>query len=227
MPSESIPEDERLALARALRHVSEEDTPLRTPENQEEIARLFGDETEDGPAGDSEDEGGGRPRFRLLHVLIGLLILACLALVVPLAMDFMGGEDSGEVPVIQAEQQPDKVRPEEPGGLQVPHQDLQVLNQGAEEAETEPERLLPPPETPEPLPQATEDTAGAAPATPAEIPATPAAEDTTAATVAPGAGDLPTTGSAPAEVAAGSPQSLGSVSIVYFFFDIFVLTAAC
>lgn len=206
MPSESIPEDERLALARALRHVSEEDTPQRTPENQEEIARLFGDDAEAAPVEPvkEEGEGKGKPKFRLLYVLIGLLVLACLALVVPLAMDFLGGDDSGEVPVIQAEQQPDKVRPEEPGGLQVPHQDLQVLNQDAEEGATEPvERLLPPPETPEPLAQATEDvfnpgvvpseTAGAAPT---EAPASPAVEDTTAATVAPGPGTT-----APAEVA--------------------------
>lgn len=214
MPSESIPEDERLALARALRHVSEEDTPERTPENQEEIARLFGDdaeaEAEAAPAEPTKEEGEGRPRFRLLHILIGLLVLACLALVVPLALDFLGGDDSGEVPVIQAEQQPDKVRPEEPGGLQVPHQDLQVLNQDAEEGATEPvERLLPPPETPEPLAQATEDVFNpgvvpgeAAGAAPTEAPASPAAEDTTAATVAPGAGDLPGPGTtAPAEVA--------------------------
>ncbi len=210
MPSESIPEDERLALARALRHVSEEDTPERTPENQEEIARLFGDEAEATQEEAVKEEGEGKPKFRLLHVLIGLLVLACLALVVPLAMDFLGGDDSGEVPVIQAEQQPDKVRPDEPGGLQVPHQDLQVLNQGAEEGAAEPvERLLPPPETPEPLAPTSEDvlSPGTAPGAltevaPTEAPASPAAEDTTASSVAPSTGDLPASEpAAPAEVA--------------------------
>ncbi len=205
MPSESIPEDERLALARALRHVSEEDSPRRSPENQEEIARLFGDEAGEGPAESAEDDEPGRPRFRLLHLLIGLLVLACLALVVPLGMDFLGGEDSGEIPVIQAEQQPDKVRPEEPGGLQVPHQDLQVLNQGAETGPAEPERLLPPPETPEPLPQVTQDAVDPAPA-PQALGGTPATGDTTAATAAPDAGDLPRPETAPAaEVAAVPP----------------------
>ena len=200
MPSESIPEDERLALARALRHVSEEDSPRRSPENQEEIARLFGDEAGEGPAESAEDDEPGRPRFRLLHLLIGLLVLACLALVVPLGMDFLGGEDSGEIPVIQAEQQPDKVRPEEPGGLQVPHQDLQVLNQGAETGPAEPERLLPPPETPEPLPQVTQDAVDPAPA-PQALGGTPATEDTAASD----AGDLPRPDTAsPAEVA-GDP----------------------
>ena len=200
MPSESIPEDERLALARALRHVSEEDSPRRSPENQEEIARLFGDEAGEGPAESAEDDEPGRPRFRLLHLLIGLLVLACLALVVPLGMDFLGGEDSGEIPVIQAEQQPDKVRPEEPGGLQVPHQDLQVLNQGTETGPSEPERLLPPPETPEPLPQVTEDAVDPAPA-PQALGGTPATEDTAASD----AGGLPRPDTAsPAEVA-GDP----------------------
>ena len=187
MPSESIPEEERLALARALRHVSDEDSPRRTPENQEEIARLFGDESEAASAVESEDDERGGPRFRLLHILIGLLALACLALVVPLAMDFFGGQGSGEVPVIQAEQQPDKVRPEEPGGLQVPHQDLQVLNQGAEDGATQPvERLLPPPETPDPLPQPTREAADPAPAPPFA-----AAGEVPTATVVPDAGDLP------------------------------------
>ncbi len=210
MPSESIPEEERQALARALRHVSAEDKPERTPENQEEIARLFGDEAEAATAEPTKEEGEGKPKFRLLHVLIGLLVLACLALVVPLAMDFLGGDDSGEVPVIQAEQQPDKVRPEEPGGLQVPHQDLQVLNQDAEEGVTEPvERLLPPPETPEPLAQTTEDVVSpgtaaseSMEAAPTEAPAFPATEETMASTAASSAGEPTTSGpAAPAEVA--------------------------
>ena len=147
MPSESIPEDERLALARALRHVGE-DAPERTPENREEIARLFGEESPEG----AEDYGAVErriPRVRLLHVLIGLLVLACLALVVPLGLDFFRSDESGEVPVIAANEAPDKVRPDEPGGLQVPHQDVEVMNP----SETQPvERLLPPPESPEPLP---------------------------------------------------------------------------
>ena len=147
MPSESIPEDERLALARALRHVGE-DTPERTPENREEIARLFGEENPEG----AEDYGAAErriPRVRLLHVLIGLLALACLALVVPLALDFFGSDESGELPVIAANEAPDKVRPEEPGGLQVQHQDIEVMNPSGSQPV---ERLLPPPESPEPLP---------------------------------------------------------------------------
>jgi len=50
---------------------------------------------------------------------------------------------------VQAEAGPEKEKPSDPGGLQVPYQDQLVLNQGEAEA-TAPrvERLLPPPEAP-------------------------------------------------------------------------------
>lgn len=215
MPSESIPEDERLALARALRHVGE-DAPERTPENREEIARLFGEENPEG----AEDYGAVErraPRVRLLHVLIGLLVLACLALVVPLGLDFFGSDESGEVPVIAANEAPDKVRPDEPGGLQVPHQDVEVMNP----SETQPvERLLPPPESPEPLPGtaggATEGTSleagGIAP-----LPERPTAPDlgapdlgTTAESLAPAAESPP---APPSDLTASVPEAQPSAEV--------------
>ena len=201
MPSESIPEDERLALARALRHVGEEDAPNRTPENREEIARLFGEESAEPPAAEASEEERSGPRFRLLHLLIGLLVLACLALIVPLGLDFFGSEESGEIPVIQAQQQPDKVRPEEPGGLQVPHQDVQVLNPpSGDSADPQVERLLPPPETPEPLPIPNEGVAAL------ETPAAPELTLPPAAEIAP---EVP---ASPSEAASESSAAAEAVS---------------
>lgn len=201
MPSESIPEDERLALARALRHVGEEDAPNRTPENREEIARLFGEEpTEATPAEAAEEERSG-PRFRLLHLLIGLLVLACLALLVPLGLDFFGSQESGEIPVIQAQQQPDKVRPEEPGGLQVPHQDVEVLNPpSGDSADPQVERLLPPPEEPQPLPIPNEGVAALE---------TPAAPELSLPPVAETAPEAP---ASPSEAASQSSAAAEAVS---------------
>jgi cell division septation protein DedD len=74
-------------------------------------------------------------------------------------------------PLIRADTSPTKVRPDEPGGLQVPHQDKLVYETLNAEGEGEPvEQLLPPPEEPiarpaspappsEPVPAPTEVTA--------------------------------------------------------------------
>ncbi|MDJ0610483.1 MAG: SPOR domain-containing protein [Kiloniellales bacterium] len=73
---------------------------------------------------------------------------------------FFGGGGS-DVPVIQAMDDPVKVKPENPGGLEVPYQDRLVLNQPANGSPPVVERLLPPPETPKPV---VDTTAAARPA---------------------------------------------------------------
>lgn len=69
------------------------------------------------------------------------------------------GADDGAVPVVQADQRPVKVRPDDPGGIAVPFQDKEIysrLGQGQSEAAPaqapKAERLLPPPEAPLPRP---------------------------------------------------------------------------
>lgn len=51
-------------------------------------------------------------------------------------------------PLIQAEQGPYKVRPENPGGIAIPHQDKLIYGRLSGEADQPVERLLPPPEQP-------------------------------------------------------------------------------
>ena len=59
--------------------------------------------------------------------------------------------DTTRLPVILADSEPIKSRPESPGGLEVPNQNVAVLNDLAPDPETpQVERLLPPPETPKP-----------------------------------------------------------------------------
>ncbi len=54
-----------------------------------------------------------------------------------------------QIPLIKAEQGATKVRPEDPGGLQIPHQDKLVFERIApDQSEPLVERLLPPPEIP-------------------------------------------------------------------------------
>ncbi len=56
-----------------------------------------------------------------------------------------------ELPLVQAQDQPIKVKPDDPGGLKVPNQDALVMNQdGSGEETVRVERLLPEPETPQP-----------------------------------------------------------------------------
>ena len=61
----------------------------------------------------------------------------------------LGGGETVELPTVTAEAGPEKEKPSDPGGLQVPYQDQLVLNEeGAEESPPRVERLLPPPEAP-------------------------------------------------------------------------------
>lgn len=104
---------------------------------------------------DEPDEGGaGRRLLKAGVALAGVLVLGG---VVGYAYNWgtqggPGGE--GELPVVEVEDRPEKVRPEDPGGMEIPHQDALVLNQrGSDDGEPRMERLLPPPETPEALPE--------------------------------------------------------------------------
>ncbi len=68
-----------------------------------------------------------------------------------------GGQTAtdGGPPVIQAETAPTKLRPEQPGGIDVPHQDKLVyehLTHSDKEGRPQVEHLLPPPEQPLPRP---------------------------------------------------------------------------
>ncbi len=107
------------------------------------------------PAGMAEEldqpSGGWR---RWIRGGFAILALAGFAGVLWYAYEWgLGGGETVELPTVQAEAGPEKEKPSDPGGLQVPYQDQLVLNQG-EAGATAPrvERLLPPPEAPLPLP---------------------------------------------------------------------------
>ena len=86
----------------------------------------------------------------------------------------------GVVPIIRADDRPVKVPPANPGGMEVPDQDLYVLNH-QQPADSRVEQLLPPPETPLPRPAPPPP---AVAATPPIVAATPAVNPETTATVA-------------------------------------------
>lgn len=105
-----------------------------------------------GRDGGGGGERGGKPRSRALPIFIALFALGAFGGIVWYA--YTQGVRSGVstvAPVIKADDGPTKVRPEQPGGLQVPHQDKQVFQRLLPEGQAPQtvERLLPPP--PEPL----------------------------------------------------------------------------
>ncbi|WP_420405046.1 SPOR domain-containing protein [Nisaea sp.] len=134
----------------------------------------------------SEERGKGRG----LTVLAAVLAVTAFAGVVWYAYDQgrrIGSETAA--PLIKADDSPSKVRPDSPGGMQVPHQDKLVLDdlgsgRGAQNGESRVERLLPPPEAPVPAPE--------------PLPGAPAAEDSPS--------DSATVAVAPAETAPAAPK---------------------
>ena len=86
---------------------------------------------------------------RLLVAATAVACLAASALAV-YASYIAGRQNSaGEPPFVRAAEGPTKVRPDEPGGLSVPNQEILVYDVIEPDADSRPpERLLPPPEEP-------------------------------------------------------------------------------
>ena len=102
-----------------------------------------------------------------------------------------GRAPSGEIPLIRADADPIKVKPDDPGGMEIPNRDRFVFNpKGGMPVE----RLLPPPETPLPRP------------VPANSPAPPPSTEPVAASAPP----APTATPAPAPAAPPAPAPVAS-----------------
>jgi hypothetical protein len=160
-----------------------------------EGTKPLGDPNAGGPIAGPDDRAPGavaRPRpllVRLLPMLIVIVALGGFGGIV--GYYYFAGSAGGSTaetvaPLIKADQRPVRVRPENPGGMEVPHQDKEIYdrvgNRGTPPATAE--RLLPPPEAPMARPQtpsatsALPTTAGAqaapAPGTMAAAPPRPA-----------------------------------------------------
>ena len=99
-----------------------------------------------------------RPRLLPVWLLLGAAVIAGGAWAVT---DRMGGESSSSdetsVPLITASAEPWKVRPDDPGGMEIPNQGTLIYETlTTADPEEAPERILPPPEEPlsPPLPEA-------------------------------------------------------------------------
>lgn len=102
------------------------------------------------PLGDAlSEDTEATPQRRRRNRRILALSLALVAVVGGFWVWSMGRGGSEDVPVITAESTPEKVKPADEGGLQVPNQNVQVLdNMDSSQPAAEGETVLPPPEQP-------------------------------------------------------------------------------
>ncbi|MGH6953760.1 MAG: SPOR domain-containing protein [Alphaproteobacteria bacterium] len=160
-------------------------------------------------SGDYVDAPKPRGRRRKLGWLTGTIATVTLAAFAGVVwhaynLGIRAGSES-VAPLIRADPHPTKMRPESPGGMQVPHRDKTVFETIAPSAGAPPvERLLPPPEAPTPLPEAgatgaEEPPEVAPPATPELTPPSPQL-----------AGQTPS--GTPAQPSAQPPTGAGSAS---------------
>jgi cell division septation protein DedD len=146
------------------------------------------------------------PRRAVIVALAALAVIGAASGIVTVHRAITLIAAPAEVPVIHADAEPTRKRPDDPGGLQIPGQGTLVLDGG--QGDSKAEQLLPLPETPLPRPAPVEPTAVAplpAPAPP------PAAANVPAAAAAPAvpATPPPTVKAAPAAVAPAAAMGKG------------------
>lgn len=101
-----------------------------------------------------------RPWSRWLGAVAAVLVLGGFGAGVGYVYWYVtrAGDGGGSVPLVRAETGPIRARPDNPGGQEVPHQNIDVFNRIGQPAPTQGrppvERLLPPPEPPMPRPPA-------------------------------------------------------------------------
>lgn len=155
---------------------------------------------------DPDEPGGASPPRRSgAKLLLAGIALAGLAALGWYVYEQTGGPDGAvrELPLIKAEEGPVKMRPDDPGGMVVPNQDMLVYDMVTGEGETF-ERLLPPPE--EPLPPPAPPEPEAQPEPPPEPPA-PKAEPAPAPEPAPEPAPAPKPAESKAPATASTPPA--------------------
>jgi cell division septation protein DedD len=92
------------------------------------------------------------PPFRPWMIAVAAASMAIVIVAIWYAWSAGQSDMDSPPPIVQADRNPVKVAPDEPGGMEVPHQDNEVFS-AIEDAPREPvEELLPPPEEPVDLP---------------------------------------------------------------------------
>src|SRR3954454_22467162 len=120
--------------------------PLEAYEEHDRSIGLVGEER--------QEEQREEPRRRVPAALLTLVLMAVFAGGVWFGFNqgakraTVSGSSGGNVPLIRADDRPTKVKPDQPGGLEVPDRDKLIFNEKS--GATPVEELLPPPEKPPP-----------------------------------------------------------------------------
>ena len=102
-----------------------------------------------------QDFDDQHPRVRIIFGLVAVLIVIG---GLWLASSFIWPEDNGQPVLLKADNTPFKTKPDDKGGLQIPHQDKLIFNTLSSDGKPiTVERILPGPETPMNAPQANAD----------------------------------------------------------------------
>ncbi len=151
---------------------------------------------------DAEAEAAKRRRRMRNRLLAG----GALIVIVAGFWLWSGGREGGNeaIPVITADQSPEKVKPADEGGLDVPNQDVAILNGDNSAATNQGETVLPAPEQPATPPTPPESPPEPAPAATADT-AQPA-DNGIPSVAAPSVDNIPSV-SAPAEPGATAPAT--------------------
>ncbi len=98
-----------------------------------------------------QDFDDQHPRVRVIFALVALLIVVG---GLWLASSFIWPEDNGQIAILKADNTPYKVKPDDKGGMQIPHQDKMIFNALSPDGKpVTVERILPGPEQPLNAPQ--------------------------------------------------------------------------
>src|SRR5437763_3404502 len=145
-----------------------------------------------------------RRSHRSLAVALAIGVMAMSAGGLWVGYRFSAGRTpSGEIPLIHADADPIKIKPDDPGGMEIPNRDRFVFNPTGNMPV---ERLLPPPETPLPRPAPTNVAPPSiGPATVAVVPQVPLAAPAPNPAPAPAPSTVPTVSAPPPPQVAAVP----------------------
>lgn len=87
-------------------------------------------------------------RQSLTPFILVMIVLVVAVTLLWFLYKWASGDNSNTPPIIAADTTPFKIRPENPGGMMIPHQDKLVYGRLSQNASQPIERLLPPPEQP-------------------------------------------------------------------------------
>lgn len=97
---------------------------------------------------DAIDEDEWTERQSATPFILAMVILVVASTLLWFMFRWASGENTSTPPIIPADTTPFKVRPNNPGGMMIPHQDKLVYGRLSQDASQPIERLLPPPEQP-------------------------------------------------------------------------------